>query len=90
MSEPPIFWIFSTDILPQPSVLVHTISTTGDECHYEIQQLSDRDRRKVFEIYGHDINRLYICAEDGSYQIPTVEQLYLLSLEFEQQTISDL
>jgi hypothetical protein len=58
-------------------------------CHYEIQQLSDKDRRKVFETYGHDITGLNICAEDGSHQIPTVEQLHALSLEAERQDIAD-
>ena len=88
-SEPPIFWIFSTDILPQPSILVSTISTTGDECHYDIRQLSDKQRRDVFETHAHNIAGLSICSDDGSYQVPTVEQLHALSLQAERQDLSD-
>ena len=88
-SEPPIFWIFSTDILPAPSIIVPTISTTGDHCHYDIRQLSDNQRRNVFEKHAHNIASLRICSSDGSHQVPTVEQLHALSLEAERLDMSD-
>ena len=82
-SEPAIFWIFSTDILPQSSIIVPTISTTGDPCHYDIRQISDSQRRNVFERHAHNIGDLSICSGDGSHQVPTIEQLHALSLEAE-------
>jgi hypothetical protein len=40
-SEPPIFWRFSTDLLPAPYRIVPEISTAGDKCHYDIQELPE-------------------------------------------------
>jgi hypothetical protein len=70
-------------------MLVPTTSTTGDQCHYDIRQLSDSQRRNIFERHAHNIAGLGICSRDGSYQVPTVEQLYTLSLEAERQDIFD-
>ena len=47
-SEPPIFWRFSTDILPTPHSIVSEVSTTGDVCHYNIQGLSNKQARDFF------------------------------------------
>ena len=80
-SEPPIFWQFSSDILPQRSSIVPEVSTTGDICHYNIQGLSDKQARQFFKEYCCGITQLLICRPDGNCCAPSLQQLQQLSID---------
>ena len=47
-SEPPIFWRFSESILPTGYSLKQEASDSGDECHHNIQGISDNRAKKFF------------------------------------------
>lgn len=48
-SQPPIvYWRFESNILPDGHTLEAEVSTTGDECHYNIGGLTDRDAKNFF------------------------------------------
>ena len=59
--EPPIFWQFSSGILP-PHSLDHEDSGTGDIwCHYSIRGVSDTQARNILKQYWGDLNNFRIC-----------------------------
>jgi hypothetical protein len=69
--EPCAFWAFETETLlppnPNPAkipepVLVKSPSTSGDECHHTIHQLSDSRAKKIFDNHAH-AGQLGICVD---------------------------
>lgn len=59
IDSPTILWIFEYSILPKGCSLKQNSSDTGDECHYNIGNLSDREARRI--IIGQDISAFYVC-----------------------------
>ena len=46
--EPPIFWEFDSDIIPQEANIKQKKSRSGDKCHHNIINLSDSKARRIF------------------------------------------
>lgn len=65
--HPTIFWIFSTEILPDGHTLTQAPALTGDECHYNIHGLTDKQARDVFLRAQFTVEDFRIC-EDGVAQ----------------------
>ncbi len=42
-----MFWIFEDNILPDGCELEQSTSNTGDECHYNIKKIADKDAREI-------------------------------------------
>jgi hypothetical protein len=42
-----MFWIFDDDILPDGHELEQSTSKTGDECHYNIKNITKGEARKI-------------------------------------------
>ena len=47
IGTPIIFWEFEDNILPQNSTFQQSPSATGDDCHYNIKNLTNREARKI-------------------------------------------
>ena len=45
--DPIIFWKINSDTLPTSCRFVQSPSTTGDECHHNIENLSDNEARRM-------------------------------------------
>ena len=62
VDEPPhVMWIFQRDILPDDVRLVQRRSDSGDDCHYDIEGLSDKKAKRIFAKHCHSITNLRIC-----------------------------
>ena len=59
--EPPVFWQFSTDILPDHCRLEQQDTPSGDHCHYNILGLTDRQAKRLFKEQTQDLSGLFIC-----------------------------
>jgi hypothetical protein len=59
IDNPIMLWIFEYSILPKGCNLKQNSSDTGDECHYNIRNLSDREARKI--IVGQDLSAFSVC-----------------------------
>jgi hypothetical protein len=66
-STPPIFWCFSTEILPAGYQLEQEDSPIGDDCHYNIKGLPDKQAKRLFKPYAGDLNNFSIC-ENGTFR----------------------
>lgn len=64
--DPPVYFRFASEQLPDAAVLRPTPSTTGDVCHYSVCELSDNAARKWFKSVSRTLDPFYICADDGS------------------------
>jgi hypothetical protein len=73
--DPPIFWRFISDILPEGCSLVQENSDRGDECHHNIIGLSDNRARKFFKKECDAFRDLLICTPDGTVRPLTREDL---------------
>lgn len=62
-SFPAIFWSFNSEELPNECSLVRSPSTTDDECHYDIIELSNHRARTFFLRYS--IFNFKICENDN-------------------------
>src|SRR5882724_6133027 len=49
IGEPPIFWSFDEAILPEGYSLDEVPSDTGDDCHRNIEGISDNRAKKFFK-----------------------------------------
>lgn len=57
--EPPIFWEFDEYELPEGYRLVATPSASGDDCHRNIQDVTDDQLRKLFKTAA--LEDLQVC-----------------------------
>lgn len=64
-SEPPIFFLFEEGVLPNGYQLVQSVSPTGDDCHHEIQGISNNRLGNFFK--AHAWSQFLIC-ENGNYR----------------------
>jgi len=62
--EPIVYWPLDSSLLGAKAILVNKESNTGDICHYDIENLSDKERRDIFRNHASNAN-LYICNNDG-------------------------
>lgn len=60
-----IYWPFDLSILGEKAKLVNRASNTGDICHYDIENLSDKETRGIFRNHALNAN-LSICNNDGA------------------------
>ena len=72
-SDPPIFWEFSSTILPNTCTLEQQTSTTGDICHYNIVGLPDQKARQL--IKQVPLEEFRICEEGGGNRPLTLDDL---------------
>ena len=62
--DPIVYWPFESSILGEKARLVSRISTAGDICHYDIENISHKEGRDIFRNYASNAN-LYICNNDN-------------------------
>src|SRR5258708_11209390 len=63
---PPIFWNIPIDLLPEGCSLDQHPSSGGDDCHYNLTGLTEKQARDIFiKVPLEDFN---ICLEDGEYR----------------------
>ena len=74
-SDPPIFWRFSTDVLPDHHLLEQEESSTGDVCHYNIKGITDKEARRVFKSVWCDPANFSICDAEQRYRPLTTEDI---------------
>ena len=67
--EPPIYWRFNIDILPDSHELEQKDSPSGDKCHYNIKGINRKSARKFFEDYNDKLHLFQICRNDNSAQL---------------------
>src|SRR5947209_6596898 len=60
---PPIFWDIPTEIL-ELCQFVQQIGSTGDECHYNLTGLTEREARTIFKSIR--LLDFHICTETGN------------------------
>lgn len=67
--EPPIFWIFPAEFLPNSVHFEQTLSDRGDPCHRNIQGISEKQARKLFKDFAksHKLTRFLIC-QNGDHR----------------------
>ncbi len=63
--EPPIFWEFSSDLLPDHARFVSTPGPGDDPCHTDIMGLRDQEARKVLKAASFE--EFSIC-ENGEHR----------------------
>lgn len=64
--DPPIFWRFSTDILPDGFRLVQETTLTGDVCHYNIKGLTDKQAKDIFKTFNDRFEEFRICNDNDT------------------------
>jgi hypothetical protein len=70
VGEPPIFWVFDSAILPNGYSLDAVRSDTGDDCHRNIEGVSDHRAKKFFRRQPDSI--FQIC--DGAESRPLTDE----------------
>jgi len=64
VNTPIIFWKINSNTLPTCCGFVQSPSTTGDECHHNIENLPDKEARKIIKnqfpsnfriCHGHEV-----------------------------------
>ena len=83
--SPIIYWQIEFNDLIQhctPTLISiqQATSHTGDECHYNIQGVSDKNAEKFFRVHCAPPNIFYCCNGDG---IPLTNEQYENIYEFE-------
>ena len=63
--DPPIFWKIPESILPADISITQSVSSSGDQCHFNIGQITEKDARKI--IMGVSIHDFMICI-NGSHR----------------------
>ena len=73
-NDPPVFWEFEEQILPDECELEQQTSKSGDCCHYNINKLSDKKARKLFvnRQKEHQLSEFKIC-ENGESRTVVLE-----------------
>ena len=69
---PIIFWKIDSNTPPTCCNFVQSPSTTGDECHYNIENLSDKEARKI--IRNQPPSSFYIC---GNHKVVSFDESLL-------------
>ena len=64
--EPPIFWRFSDAILPNTTSIVESPSDTGDTCHRDIINISNKDSSNIFKKFCAQPDDIEICVGNES------------------------
>lgn len=67
--EPAIYWVFSSETLPDGHTLEQETSSTGDICHYNIRGVPDAVARQWFKGYSSDLSNFQVCTPNGSSRI---------------------
>ena len=77
VDEPPIFWEFSPESLFTNVTLEQQDSDTGDVCHYNIKNLTDKNAKKVFkQEQRNSFSGMNICSiVDGSHRQFTLQDI---------------
>lgn len=65
--KPPLFWVFDTDALPAGHKLIAQASTTGDDCHLNITDVS-RGKSKTF-FKAQDQTEFRSCVDGEGVQL---------------------
>lgn len=76
--EPIVYWPFDSAILGETALLVNIRSNTGDDCHYDIVNLSNGESRRLFRDHALNAN-LRICNSDDEKQFSVEEFRDLLN-----------
>ena len=73
----PIFWEFSSERLFASATLEQQDSNTGDVCHYNIKNLTDKDAKKTFiQEQSNSFFGINTCnREDGSHRQFTLQDI---------------
>ena len=65
VDEPPhVFWPFEDKIIPSKCKFVQKDSDSGDKCHYVIENMSDKQAKRLFNQHGNlpnNLKKLKIC-----------------------------
>ncbi len=64
--NPPIFWIFYANILPEACKFIQQTSDSGDECHHNLIGLTDKQARNIFKQVT--LNAFRICTANGDHR----------------------
>jgi len=71
--EPIVYWPFDSSILGTKAILEKRESNTGDICHYDIKNLSNKEAKEIFREHAKS-NNFFICNPDGEEPF-TIEKL---------------
>ena len=71
--SPTIFWPIPEDVLPQESRFEAELSDTGDNCHYNLVDISLGQADKVRK--GIKVEECSICNDDGTIRQLTLDDL---------------
>lgn len=63
--DPPIFWVFPDDALPESAELVQEVSTTGDDCHYDVRGMTSGEEKRFFRPFSGRFDEFQVCQVDG-------------------------
>ncbi len=66
LGDPPIFWEIPKAVLPPNCQFIQDPSDTGDDCHYNLIGLSDRESRRI--IKQAPLNEMSICVENDEHR----------------------
>jgi hypothetical protein len=72
VGEPPIFWRFDGEILPNPRCVEEQPTKSGDKCHRNIYGITDKVLQKLFKWSDQsrtklrELSEFTICAESGA------------------------
>ncbi len=66
-----MFWIFDDNILPDGCTLDQNTSKSGDECHYNIKNMTNKEARKI--IVNQSPSDILVCNNNET--IPFSEEL---------------
>jgi hypothetical protein len=77
--EPIVYWQFGSEILGEGIEIVKIVSATGDECHYDICHLPNRQGRSIFKENALNKN-LMICIDntETQFSLEVFERLTIL------------
>ena len=81
-SEPPIYWAFDTGSLPSGHRLVRETSASGDDCHYDIRDMSNTAARSFFKPFNEAFEQFLVCRPDGPASPPTRSELVEMERQF--------
>ncbi len=70
---PPIFWDLQPQILPENCQLIRQRSSTGDDCHYNLVGLSEKEARAIFKAVP--LTDFNICINTEGYRPLSISDL---------------
>lgn len=68
--EPPVFYIIGELELPEGATLKETLSDTGDECHREVENVSNKKLYKTFK-NRRSFELFYTCENNTVRPVTT-------------------